>query len=78
MEKAWDTKELIKKLKSQGLDIAEDAGKVLVEAVFDWAEESVKLTPNKIDDIALSVMPIIKKYLIKKIDELDGEIETVV
>ena len=73
VKKPFDPKELVNKLKDQGLDIAEDAGRILVDAVFDWAEESVQLTPNKFDDMALAVSPVLRKYLLKKIDELDGE-----
>lgn len=75
MQKAWDTKALIEKLKASGLDVAEDAGKVLVEALFDWADESIVLTPSKLDDLGRPLLGTVKNYLLKKIDELDGEID---
>ena len=75
MQKAWETKALLEKLKGQGLDVAEDAGKVLVEVLFEWAEESIDLTPSKLDDLGKPVLGMVKNYLLKKIDELDGKVD---
>jgi len=72
MEKAFDLKDLVEKLKGQGLDIAEDAAKLVVASVFDWVSESVVLTPNKADDFALVVLPAVKPFVMAQLDKIDG------
>jgi len=73
MEKPFDPKDLVLKLKDKGLDIAEDAAKLVAESVFDWVSESVVMTPNKVDDFALAVLPAVKPYVMAQIDKLDGK-----
>lgn len=73
MEKAFDPKALVEKLKAGGLDIAEDAVKHLVASVFDWTTESVLLTPNKYDDFALVVIPAVKPFVMSQLDKIDGK-----
>lgn len=83
MEKAYDLKALGEKIKSKakenGLDIAEEAIETLAKAALagtlEWADESAKMTPTPIDNIAVEGL----KYLqttanayIEKID-LDGD-----
>ena len=68
-----DTKKLIEKLKDQGLELTEDAAKMLVGTVFTWAEEEIKNNDNAWDDIFLAVFPPVKKILLDKIDEIDGK-----
>jgi len=74
MKKPWDKKALVAKLKENGLDIAEETVMLMIDGVFDWAEESIKLTPNKLDDLALPVLKITRTFLKKKADQIDGEI----
>ena len=71
---AYDVKVLGEKLKARGLDVAEEALKGLVEDVFTWVEESVKLSPTPYDDLALGVLPVVKAETLKKIDAIDGVI----
>jgi hypothetical protein len=73
MTKAWELKALVEELKGKGLDIAEDAAKHVVEAVFDWTEKSIELTENKIDDAVLLVLPKIKEAALKAADAIDGQ-----
>lgn len=72
LEKAYDPKALVEKLKGRGLDLAEEAGKIVVEEVFAWVEESAKLSPTPYDDIALIVMPQLKAKALAAVDKLDG------
>lgn len=72
MEKAFDTKELVAKLKVKGVVIAEDAAKILVEETLAWIEESVVMTPNKYDDFAVPVIETMKPFVMKEIDKIDG------
>lgn len=74
MEKAFDMSVLAAKLKARGLDVAEEAAKIVVEEVLDWTSESVVLTENKFDDLAIAVIPMIKTYALAQVDKIDGEV----
>lgn len=71
MEKAYDLKELVKILKDNGLDVAEEAAKVLVESVFKFVEESADLSENKYDDLLKVLLPQLKKHLLEQVDKID-------
>ena len=73
MDKAFDTKDLVERLKSRGLDVAEDSVKGVCEDLFAWFEESAKLSENKFDDMTLVVLPEVKKLLMNEIDKIDGK-----
>lgn len=74
MEKAYDPKVLISKLKGRGLDIAEEAAKIVVEESFSWLEESAQISANPIDDVAAIVYPHAKKFALEQIDKIDGQV----
>ena len=74
METAFDIKALAEKLKSKGLDVAEDGVKILEESLVEWINESVVLTPSKIDDIAIPVLMALKPLLDLQIDKIDGKV----
>lgn len=74
MEKAWELKGLVDGLKAQGLDIAEDAAKVVAVSVLDWVEQSVKLSENKYDDLIVTFLPMAKAEVLKLVDKIDGKI----
>lgn len=73
MEKAFELKALVEKLKANGLDLAEDAAKLVIVDVLDWAAESVALTENKFDDIAVAFLPQLKAAALGIADKIDGE-----
>jgi hypothetical protein len=73
MEKAYDIKALVAKLKSKGLDVAEDAARHLVEASLEWVEESAKLSATPYDDMGLIVVPQLKKMALAAVDKIDGQ-----
>lgn len=75
MEKAWELKGLIEELKAKGLDLAEDAAAHVVVAVIDWVEASVKLSENKIDDLVIAFLPMIKDEALKLVDKIDGKVD---
>lgn len=75
MEKAFDIKVLVEKLKGHGLDLAEDAAKLAIVDILDWAAESVALTENKFDDIAIAFLPQLKAAALAAADKIDGKIE---
>jgi len=74
MEKAFDLKALGEELKGQGLELAEESAKIVVKAVFNWVEASVKMTPNPYDDFFIMARPQIEEVLnpvIEKINPAD-------
>lgn len=73
MEKAYDIKALADRLKSRGLDIAEEAAKIMVEETLLWVEESAKLSATPYDDMGLIVLPQLKKLALDAVDKIDGQ-----
>jgi len=73
MEKAYDLKALGLELKAQGLDLAEDVLKNLVEAVLTWFEKSAALSETPYDNMAMVLMPELKKLILAQIDRIDGQ-----
>lgn len=74
MEKAYDLKDLVAKLKDKGLDLAEEAAKIVFEASLDWAAESAVKSENKIDDFVVGLLPLAKSHILAQIDKIDGEV----
>lgn len=68
-----DYKPLVDKLKAHGLDLAEDALKLMLPEVFDWLEVEIAKSPNKYDDMLLVAFPVIKKQLLEYVDKIDGQ-----
>lgn len=73
MEKAYDIKGLLEELKSQGLEVAEEAAKVVVVSVFNWLEKSAVMSENKYDDIAVLLYPQLKAYALEQADKINKE-----
>ena len=74
MEKAYDVKVLIAALKARGLDLAEEALMIVLEEGSNWFEASAKLSKSPYDDMALIVLPQIKKLAAEQIDKIDGKV----
>lgn len=72
MEKAYDVKVLAEKLKARGLDVAEEAAKIIVEEAFAWVEESAKASETPYDNMGLIVLPELKKLALGAVDKIDG------
>ena len=73
MEKAYDLKDLGSKLKEKGLDLAEDAAGIVLDATMDWLGESAIKSENKIDDILVPLLMAVKPYIKDQIDKIDGK-----
>lgn len=73
--KPYDLKVLVEKLKSRGLDIAEDMAMIAIEEVAVWVQESAALSENKIDDVAALGMPELVKMVKQLADRIDGKAE---
>lgn len=74
MGKAFDLKVLTGKLAARGLDLAEDAAKIVIEEVLDWAADSVALTENKFDDLATPFIPQLKAAALGAADKIDSKV----
>lgn len=72
MEKAYDLKELGKRLKKRGLIEAEDAAAGIYSVVKNWYEDSAKLSATPYDDMAIVLFPQIDRVVIGEIDKIDG------
>lgn len=78
MEKAYDLKDLAKKLEGAGVPVLKEAaeataGKVYI-AVKEWAKESAAVSENKIDDVVASFYDQLDKVVLPAIDKIDGEV----
>ena len=74
MDKPYDLKVLGSKLKERGVDVAEEAVKVLVEELFNWVDESAKLSINPYDDVVALVLPKLRDAALSQVDKIDGKI----
>lgn len=74
MPEATPGKILLKALKSAGLNVGEEAAKGVVEAVFDALPAFFLATENKVDDVAVVLIPVLKPYVMKALDKIDGEV----
>jgi hypothetical protein len=71
---AYSGAKLLEKLKGKGLDIAEDAAKVVAEAMFEWLDESAKESANPYDNVVMELLSNAKEPILKQIDKIDGQV----
>jgi len=70
-KKAYDAKLLLESLKGEGLEIAEESAKILVNGIFGWLEESATLSETPYDDMAMIIYPQLKKLALEKIEDIN-------
>lgn len=70
---AYELDGLVAELKKNGLDLAEDAARVAAESVLDWLSSSAVASENKVDDVLVALVPVVKPYVMDMIDKIDGE-----
>lgn len=73
MEKAYDVKVLLERLKAKGLDLAEKGLVDTLDTVNEWVGESAKLSATPLDDMAHGVGQPFVAFVKTKIDLLDGQ-----
>ncbi len=73
MDKPFDTKNLVERVKAKGLDLAEDMVEMLATEVFSWTEESLAIHPNTYVKFAIPVVQTVKPMIMEKIDNIDGK-----
>lgn len=74
LQKAYDFEVFVKRLKARGLEISEEALKMLIIEMFKFLRESAPLSSTPYDDMALIVYPQIESMLLKAIDKIDGQV----
>ncbi|MBP9693169.1 MAG: hypothetical protein KBE16_00465 [Alphaproteobacteria bacterium] len=73
MEKAFDTKELIKDLTAVGLPVAEVGAEKVAEVVYAWLEKSAALSPNAILKAAIPLtLAVVKPIIATELNKIDG------
>jgi hypothetical protein len=75
MEKAWDKSALIEDLKQQGLPLAEEAIAKVVKTTFAWADKSMEMSSGYFEQFGRPALAMVRKFVVAKIDEIDGEIQ---
>jgi len=70
-KKAYDFKLLLEHLKGEGLEIAEESVKILLEGVFKWLEESAVISETPYDDMGMIVLPQLKKLILEKAEDIN-------
>ena len=73
MEKAYDLKDLVGRLKASIPELGEDLAVAIVEDVFAWVAESALKSENKYDDLVVSFMPLLKEKALGLVDKIDGK-----
>lgn len=72
MEKAYDLKALGEKLKSKGLDLAEDGAGHVYQALKEWLKESAALSTNPFDNMVVPFLDQADAVVLPQIDKIDG------
>ena len=74
MTTPFDTKDLVEKLKAQGLPVAEDLAERISKTVFAWVTESAIIHPNPIvKALVPAVVATVEPLLQTQIDKIDGQ-----
>jgi hypothetical protein len=79
MEKAYDGKELLKKVQAKaaegGLTMAEESLEVLIKAVWsgvkEWGNESAILSANPVDNFIIPSLNFLDGYIMPQIEKID-------
>lgn len=73
MEKAYDVKDLLNRLKNDGLELAEKEAGLFYKHLKEWFQESAVLSPNKIDDVVAPFASQLDPIMLPLIDKIDGQ-----
>lgn len=68
------SEELQPQIQKKLLRLAETVSKESVDVLFEIAEIVAKDTENKIDDMIIPVLPVLKKAVLKYIDNISDEV----
>lgn len=79
MEKAYDGKELLKKVQSKlaekGLTMAEESLEVIIKQTWsglkEWGNESAILSANPVDNFIMPALNFLDGYIMPEIEKID-------
>lgn len=78
MEKAYDLKDLVKRLGDTGIpalmNLAEDEALMGFKVTKEWLKESAILSENKIDDVVMPFVDFTDSAILPLIDKIDGQV----
>lgn len=61
-------------IKKELLIMAENCSKDAVEGVFKIAEVAIKDSENKVDDMLIGCLPVLKNLVLKYVDEISKDV----
>lgn len=78
MEKAYDLKELVKKLQATGVpalkEVAEAEALLIFKETKTWLKESAVISENKVDDVVMPFIDHVDAVVLPLIDKIDGQV----
>lgn len=74
MNKPFDLKDLVARMKVSGLNVAEDVAKAVVPQILDWAQESFAMHPNAIVKMGAALVMGVRDTIVKELDKIDGQV----
>lgn len=78
MEKAYDLKELAKRLAASGVpalkEVAEAEALMIFKETKLWLKESAVISDNKIDDVVMPFIDHVDAIVLPLIDKIDGQV----
>jgi hypothetical protein len=72
MEKAYDLKELGKRLKEKGLIEAEDAAVEVYKETKKWVAESAVISSTPYDNLVVPFLDQLDAVVLPQLDKIDG------
>ena len=70
-QKAYQIKVLLERIKAQGLELTEEAVKIVVKELCGWLKDSAAVSENKIDDVAALGIPELEKLALGLADQIN-------
>ena len=64
MEKPYDFKNLLERLKAEGIEVAEETAKAFIKTLFPWLTESALMSENKFDDVFAALYPLAEQQIL--------------
>jgi hypothetical protein len=71
MEKAYDIKEFVKLVKDEGLELTEEAAKVLNKVTFKWLKLSAEISKTPLDNVLVPFYPLVEAKIEEAADKIN-------
>jgi lambda repressor-like predicted transcriptional regulator len=73
MKQAYDLKELLAELKSNGLELAEDSAELVYASLKSWLKKSAAKSSTPIDDMVLNFLDKLDPVVLPAIDKINPD-----